>query len=103
MDFIAYIKKLSKEKNMTMYQLSKASGISQSTLSNIVNRGNNPSVYTLQKICKGLQISMADFFLICEEQEAPNQLNLFIQQYLMLNTEEKECIQQMMKLLLTRY
>ena len=28
----------------------KEAGISQSTLSNLINRGNNPSVYTLEKI-----------------------------------------------------
>lgn len=47
---------------MSMYALSKRSGISQSSLSNLMKRGSTPSFFTLDKICDGLGITLAQFF-----------------------------------------
>ena len=47
---------------MSMYALSKRSGISQSSLSNLMKRGSTPSFFTLSKICDGLGITLAQFF-----------------------------------------
>lgn len=46
----------------TMYQLSKKSGISQSTISNLIRRGQQPSLYTLSKICAALGMNLSQFF-----------------------------------------
>lgn len=64
MDLIAHIVKLRKERGWSEYQLAKAAGISQSTLSNLINRGNNPSVYTLEKIANAYGLSLSQFFNI---------------------------------------
>ena len=50
MDLVERIIELRKERQWSEYHLAKEAGISQSTLSNLINRGNNPSVYTLEKI-----------------------------------------------------
>ena len=47
---------------MSMYALSKRSGISQSSLSNLMKRGSTPSFFTLAMICDGLGITLAQFF-----------------------------------------
>lgn len=51
------------ERHISINKLSEMCGINQSTLSNIV-RGRNKSttICTLQKICKGLGITVQDFF-----------------------------------------
>lgn len=56
------IRRLCEKKNMSMYALSKKSGISQSSLSNLMKRGSIPSFFTLDRICDGLGITLAQFF-----------------------------------------
>lgn len=56
------IRQLCEKKHMSMYALSKRSGISQSSLSNLMKRGSTPSFFTLDKICDGLGITLAQFF-----------------------------------------
>lgn len=50
------------EKNLTIHRVAVLSGITPSTLNNIVNRGSAPRLDTIQKICSGLRISVRDFF-----------------------------------------
>lgn len=47
---------------MSMYALSNKTGISQSSLSNLMKRGSIPTFYTLDKICDGLGITLSQFF-----------------------------------------
>ena len=57
------ILELCTERNITVNKLSIISGITQSTLNNIVSgRNNSVTVSTLKKICDGLEITINDFF-----------------------------------------
>ena len=56
------IKELCDKKQMSMYALSKKTGISQSSLSNLMRRGSIPTFYTLNRICEGLGITLQQFF-----------------------------------------
>ena len=57
------IRGLCAERGITINQLATLSGITQSTLNNIVSgRNNSATVATIQKICNGLNISLLDFF-----------------------------------------
>lgn len=54
---------LCNENNITLNKLSTISGITQSTINNIVNTGsNNPTISTIKKICDGLDMSLHEFF-----------------------------------------
>lgn len=54
---------LCNERNITVNKLSTMSGITQSTLNNIISgRNNSTTVSTIQKICDGLEISIIEFF-----------------------------------------
>ena len=54
---------LCKEYNITVNKLSTLSGITQSTLNNIVSgRNNTTTISTVKKICDGLGITVLDFF-----------------------------------------
>ncbi len=54
---------LCKENKMTVNRLATLSGITQSTLSNIVGgRNNSTTISTIKKLCDGLDISICDFF-----------------------------------------
>ena len=57
------IRELCRERNITVNKLALLSGITQSTLSNLVGgRNNSVTVSTLKKICDGLEITIVDFF-----------------------------------------
>ena len=56
------IKELCDKKQMSMYALSKKTGISQSSLSNLMKKGSTPTFYTLDRICDGLGITLPQFF-----------------------------------------
>ena len=57
------ILELCRENNITVNKLASISGITQSTLSNIVGgRNNSTTISTLKKLCDGLDISICDFF-----------------------------------------
>lgn len=57
------IKELCQVNSITLNKLATISGITQSTLNNIVSgRNNSTSISTIKKICDGLDISLIDFF-----------------------------------------
>ena len=62
MNTLERIKQLLDEREWSMYKLAKISGISQSTLSNMFSRNNDPSIGTLETICKAFGITLSQFF-----------------------------------------
>lgn len=51
------------ERNLSVNKLSNMSGITQSTINNIVSgRNNSTTISTIKKICDGLGITIQDFF-----------------------------------------
>lgn len=62
MDVLKRINQLRLERNWSIYRLSVKSGIPQSTLTNMFNRGTLPSITTLELICDAFGITLAEFF-----------------------------------------
>ena len=57
------IAELCEEKHITINKLANISGITQSTLNNIMSgRNNSTTISTIQKICDGLEITVTNFF-----------------------------------------
>lgn len=56
------MKELCERKGMTMYALAQKTGVTQSSLSSMVNKGRLPNVLTLSRICEGLDVTLAQFF-----------------------------------------
>lgn len=69
------IEELCDKEGWSHYVLAKRSGISQSTISNMFSRTNQPTFITVAKICDAFGITMAQFFYskkhldLTEEQE----------------------------------
>lgn len=61
------IEELCKMKGLSHYRLALKSGVHQSSLSTLMNRKSTPNVYTLDKICKGLDMTLAQFFSVDDE------------------------------------
>lgn len=59
----ARILELCHEHDITVNKLAMISGITQSTLNNIISgRNNSTTVSTIKKICDGLEITIVEFF-----------------------------------------
>lgn len=57
------ITELCNEKSITIYELGRLSGIRATTIYSIIDgKSNNPSIVSIKRICKGLNISLRDFF-----------------------------------------
>jgi len=57
------ILELCRERNISVNKLSTISGVTQSTVNNIVSgRNNSATVSTLKKLCDGLGITIEEFF-----------------------------------------
>ena len=59
----ARILDLCAQRQITVNRLATISGVTQSTLNNIVSgRNNSATVSTIKKLCDGLDISLREFF-----------------------------------------
>ena len=100
-DVIQHIKDLCAERNWSYYRLAKESDIPYSTLNNMINRTNIPTIPTLQKLCDGFGITLSDFFT--ENSDRP-QLTVgqqeVIELYNRLDHEKKNVLKAYMKGLL---
>ena len=85
MDINKKIEKLRFQRGWSMYELAQEMGITQSTLTSIMRRGNPPKIETLQRICEAFGITLAQFFVEDELIE-------------ILTTDEKELISDFRKL-----
>lgn len=57
------ILELSREENISINKLCSMSGVTQSTVNNIVSgRNRSATISTIKKLCDGLGISIEDFF-----------------------------------------
>lgn len=60
---VARIFELCEERNITINKLSTLSGVSPSTLKNILyGKSKNPGIVTIKTLCDGIDISVVDFF-----------------------------------------
>lgn len=59
----ARILELCKQQDMTVNKLSTLSGVTQSTVNDIVNhKARNIGIVTIKKLCDGFEITITDFF-----------------------------------------
>jgi len=66
------IRQLMAEREWTIYRLAQESGLSQTTISNIFKRNNQPSLPTVNAICDACGITLAQFFT---ENDAKSELD----------------------------
>ena len=75
MDAQKRIKQLMEERGWTDYRLAKEAKLSHSTVTNMFNRNNAPTLPTLEAVCRAFGITLAQFFTedggsqITEEQQ----------------------------------
>ena len=97
MDTNERILKLMEERNWTEYRLAKASGLSQSTISNLFKRNTTPSIPTLEAICNGFGITLAQFFSEGSLVELSDEQKNFFDAWVSLTADEKDLINQLVQ------
>lgn len=95
MDAKARIRELMAERKWSEYRLAIASGLSQSTVANIFNRNTTPSVATLESICAGFGITLAQFFAEGEMVELTEEQREMFSAWSTLTKEQKEALQRL--------
>lgn len=71
MDVARKIIELRRKYGISQYQLSKLSGVSQSALSEIERGIKQPTITTIENICRAFNITLADFFAEKEPEIPP--------------------------------
>ncbi len=83
---------LMRERGWTEYRLAKESGLSQSTIANLFQRNTVPSISTLESICAGFGITLAQFFSDGNFVELTDEQVEFFEKWKYLTPEQKELI-----------
>ena len=95
MDAKARIRELMQERGWSEYRLAIASDLSQSTVANIFNRNTTPSVATLENICKGFGITLAQFFAEGDMVELTEEQKEMFVAWSSLTREQKDVLAQL--------
>lgn len=90
MDVQVRIRALMEERNWTDYRLAKEANLSHSTIANMFNRNNAPTIPTLEAVCTAFGITLAQFF--ANDGEGPltkEQQELFSKWSTLTDTQKK--------------
>jgi len=99
MDAKMRIRELMKERQWTEYRLAIASGLSQSTVANIFNRNTTPSISTLEAICGGFGITLAQFFAEGDLVELNAEQQEMFNTWCSLTKEQKEALDHLIRVM----
>ncbi len=81
-----------KERGWSEYRLAKECGLSESTIHNIYRRNALPSIYTLETICRGFGITLAQFFAEGETVELSPELKALFEGWRPLTPQQKNAV-----------
>ena len=98
MDAQKRIRELMEERRWTDYRLAKEAKLSHSTVTNMFNRNNAPTLPTLEAVCNAFGITLAQFFAEGDEpgQFTDEQRTLF-SRWNPLTDEQKKLLLDLMK------
>lgn len=92
MDTLGRLRQLLDERQWTEYRLARASGLSDSTIKNIFKRNTQPTIDTLEAICRGFGITLAQFFADGEMVELTPDLKELFNGWVNLTPEQKQAV-----------
>ena len=96
MDVKARLEQLMEERGWTIYRLAKESHIPWSTVRNMFKRNNDPSLFTLESICKGLGMSLAQFFDENNQSGLTDEQRRLLQDWNRLDDRDKRLVSELL-------
>ena len=91
------IRQLMDERSWTIYRLAQESKLSQTTISNIFKRNNQPSLPTVSAICDACGITLAQFFSEDDPADTPNAQSEFNSSVAALKEDQREALAALIK------
>lgn len=92
MDVLGRIKQLMDQRDWSIYRLCKESGLAQSTLSHIFRKDSEPTISTLETICKAFGMTLGEFFSDGERVPLTEEQRGLLDQWAFLSAEQKELV-----------
>ena len=99
MDVKARLQQLMHERGWTIYRVAKEAGIPWSTVRNMFKRDTEPSIATLEAICKGMGMTLPQFFDIDNEMGLTEEQRKLFSQWIKLNDRSKRLVTEMVEVL----
>lgn len=99
MDVLKRIDEIMARQHLNDYQLSKLSGLSTSTISNMRKRNTIPSIATLEYICESFDITLSQFFMDNQSTLYPvNETQKeFLDYFVLLSDEQQQLMLEVVK------
>ena len=97
MDVNERIRTLMQQRGWTPYRLAKESKLSDATVGNLFRRNTVPSMATLEAICRGLGVTLSQFFAEGEMVELTPELKELFDDWVNLTVEQKQAARQMLR------
>ena len=95
MDAKVRLQELMDERGWTIYRTAKEADIPWSTISNMFKRNTEPSIPTLEAICKGMGITLLQFFDINNDMGLTPEQARLLQQWSKLRDKDKQLVQEL--------
>jgi len=86
------IEQLMHQRSWSVYRLSKESGLSQSTLSHVFRKDSEPTISTLETICRAFGITLGEFFADGESVPLTEEQRDILHKWSLLTAEQKQLI-----------
>lgn len=102
MDVNEKIKKLLNDRHWTPYRLAKEAGLPDATIGNLFRRNTQPTLPTLEAVCKAFNITLSQFFAEGEMVEMTPELKELFEEWSSLTALQKESVIAMLKSINTR-
>ena len=96
MDVQKRIKDLMELRGWTDYRLAKESGLSHSTVTNMFNRNNAPTLPTLEAICRAFGVTLAQFFSEGNPLELTKEQQVLLAKWSSLTDRQKSLLPELM-------
>ncbi|MBR1686838.1 MAG: helix-turn-helix transcriptional regulator [Clostridia bacterium] len=82
-----------------MYRVAKEAGISWSTVRNMFKRDTEPSIATLEAICKGMGMTLPQFFDTENEMGLSDEQRRLVSQWARLSSRKRRIVSDMVDVL----
>ena len=92
MDVKERLQKLMEERGWTIYKVAKEANIPWSTVRNMFKRNTEPSIGTLEAICKGMGMTLPQFFDVENKMGLTDEQRQLVNQWNKLNEHDQALI-----------
>ncbi len=97
MDVLGRIKRLMEQRGWSVYRLGKKSGLAQSTLSHVFRKDSEPTISTLETICKAFGLTLGEFFAEGELVPLTEEQRELLDKWALLTVEQKQLVLNMIE------